>query len=160
MSGNAVKRDAVTRLLLGKIADGTLRPGAPVPSGAALARETGYAPVTCLAALPARAVPGRRRPRRPGGRPRGGRPCRARPAAAARERQHRPRRRDGHLARRHDDRRPAARLAGLTTGPGPGTREPPSPARVFSSCETRMPQQSRQTGNPLCCEIAMVVLPA
>ncbi len=51
MSGNAVKRDAVTRLLLGKIADGTLRPGAPVPSGAALARETGYAPVTCLAAL-------------------------------------------------------------------------------------------------------------
>jgi hypothetical protein len=51
MSGNATKRDAVTRLLLGKIADGTLRPGAPVPSGAALARETGYASVTCLAAL-------------------------------------------------------------------------------------------------------------
>jgi hypothetical protein len=51
MSGNAVKRDAVTRLLLGKIADGTLRPGAPVPSGAALAREAGCAPVTCLAAL-------------------------------------------------------------------------------------------------------------
>ena len=51
MSGNAAKRDAVTRLLLGKIADGTLRPGAPVPSGAALAREAGYAPVTCLAAL-------------------------------------------------------------------------------------------------------------
>jgi Helix-turn-helix domain len=51
MSGNAAKRDAVTRLLLGKIADGTLRPGAPVPSGAALAREAGCAPVTCLAAL-------------------------------------------------------------------------------------------------------------
>ncbi len=51
MSGSAAKRDAVTRLLLGKIADGTLRPGAQVPSGAALARETGYAPVTCLAGL-------------------------------------------------------------------------------------------------------------
>ena len=51
MSGNAAKRDAVTRLLLGKIADGTLRPGAPAPSGAALARETGYASVTCLTAL-------------------------------------------------------------------------------------------------------------
>ena len=41
----------MTRLLLGKIADGTLRPGAPVPSGAALAREAGCAQVTCLAAL-------------------------------------------------------------------------------------------------------------
>jgi hypothetical protein len=49
MSG--AKRDAVTRLMLGKIADGTLRPGAPVPSGAVLAREAGCAPVTCLAAL-------------------------------------------------------------------------------------------------------------
>jgi len=45
------KRDAVTRLLLGKIADGTLRPGAPVPSGAALAREAGCHTATCLAAL-------------------------------------------------------------------------------------------------------------
>ena len=47
----APTRDAVTRLVLGKIADGTLKPGAPVPSGAALARESGCASVTCLAAL-------------------------------------------------------------------------------------------------------------
>ena len=46
-----LKRDAAARLVRGKIADGTLRPGAPVPSAAALAREAGYAPVTCLAAL-------------------------------------------------------------------------------------------------------------
>ena len=49
MSG--AKRDAVTRLLLGKIADGTLRPGAPVPSGAELAREAGCHTVTSRAAL-------------------------------------------------------------------------------------------------------------
>jgi transcriptional regulator with XRE-family HTH domain len=33
------------------IADGTLMPGAPVPSGAALARKTGYSVGTCRAAL-------------------------------------------------------------------------------------------------------------
>lgn len=44
-------RDAVTRLVRDKIADGTLKPGAPVPSGAALAREAGCHPLTCRAAL-------------------------------------------------------------------------------------------------------------
>jgi len=33
------------------IADGTLKPGAPAPSGAALARVTGYSTLTCRAAL-------------------------------------------------------------------------------------------------------------
>jgi hypothetical protein len=33
------------------IADGTLLPGAPAPSGAALARKTGYSVLTCRAAL-------------------------------------------------------------------------------------------------------------
>ena len=49
--GASLKQDAVTRLLRDKIADGTLKPGAPVPSGAALAREAGCHPVTCRTAL-------------------------------------------------------------------------------------------------------------
>src|SRR5262252_7504967 len=34
-----------------QIADGTLRPGQPAPSGAALSRATGYATLTCRRAL-------------------------------------------------------------------------------------------------------------
>jgi len=34
-----------------QIADGTLRPGQPAPSGAALSRITGYSPLTCRRAL-------------------------------------------------------------------------------------------------------------
>jgi len=48
---SGTKRDAVTRLLLGKIADGTLKRGAPVLSGAELAREAGCHTVTSRAAL-------------------------------------------------------------------------------------------------------------
>jgi len=44
-------RDAVTALVRGMIADGTLKPGAPVPSGAELAREAGCHTVTSRAAL-------------------------------------------------------------------------------------------------------------
>jgi len=44
-------RYTVARLVRGMIADGTLKPGAPVPSGAALARQVGCHPVTCRAAL-------------------------------------------------------------------------------------------------------------
>jgi DNA-binding transcriptional regulator YhcF (GntR family) len=46
-----LKRDAAARLVREKIADGTLKPGDPVPSGAALARETGSCALTCRAAL-------------------------------------------------------------------------------------------------------------
>jgi DNA-binding GntR family transcriptional regulator len=49
----SLKQDAVARLVRDKIADGTLKPGAPVPSGAALAREAGCHQVTCRAALAA-----------------------------------------------------------------------------------------------------------
>jgi DNA-binding XRE family transcriptional regulator len=40
------------------IADGTLKPGGPAPSAAALARETGYSTLTCRAALRALARDG------------------------------------------------------------------------------------------------------
>jgi DNA-binding transcriptional regulator YhcF (GntR family) len=46
-----LKRDAAAALVRGMIADGTLKPGDPVPSGAALARETGSCALTCRAAL-------------------------------------------------------------------------------------------------------------
>jgi DNA-binding transcriptional regulator YhcF (GntR family) len=46
-----LKRDAVARLVRGKIADGTLKPGGAVPSAAALARESGCHEVTCRTAL-------------------------------------------------------------------------------------------------------------
>jgi DNA-binding transcriptional regulator YhcF (GntR family) len=51
MTGDSPARDAVTRLVKGMIADGTLKPGAPMLSGAALAREAGCHLVTCQAAL-------------------------------------------------------------------------------------------------------------
>jgi DNA-binding transcriptional regulator YhcF (GntR family) len=46
-----IKRDAAAALIRSMIADGTLKPGDPVPSGAALARETGSCALTCRAAL-------------------------------------------------------------------------------------------------------------
>lgn len=45
------KWPAAAALVRKKIADGTLRPGDPVPSGAALARETGLCALTCRRAL-------------------------------------------------------------------------------------------------------------
>jgi DNA-binding transcriptional regulator YhcF (GntR family) len=41
----------VAALVRGQIADGTLRPGEPAPSGAALSRVTGYSTLTCRKAL-------------------------------------------------------------------------------------------------------------
>jgi DNA-binding transcriptional regulator YhcF (GntR family) len=41
----------VAARIRGQIADGTLRPGAPVPSGAALSRATGFSTLTCRKAL-------------------------------------------------------------------------------------------------------------
>jgi transcriptional regulator with XRE-family HTH domain len=46
-----LKRDAVAGMVRDMIADGTLSPGASVPSGAALARKTGYCTLTCRGAL-------------------------------------------------------------------------------------------------------------
>jgi hypothetical protein len=46
-----LKRDAAADLVRGMIADGMLNPGAPVPSGAALARKTGFCALTCRQAL-------------------------------------------------------------------------------------------------------------
>lgn len=47
----AVKREAAAVIVRGMIADGTLVPGAPAPSGAALARKTGFSALTCRQAL-------------------------------------------------------------------------------------------------------------
>jgi len=47
----AVKREAAAGMVRGMIADGTLVPGAPAPSGAALARKTGFGTLTCRRAL-------------------------------------------------------------------------------------------------------------
>jgi transcriptional regulator with XRE-family HTH domain len=47
----AFKRDAVAALVRDMIADGTLVPGGAAPSGAELARKTGYQVVTCRAGL-------------------------------------------------------------------------------------------------------------
>jgi GntR family transcriptional regulator/MocR family aminotransferase len=41
----------VAAAVRGQIADGTLRPGQPAPSGAALSRVTGYSTLTCRRAL-------------------------------------------------------------------------------------------------------------
>ncbi|HET6187116.1 MAG TPA: GntR family transcriptional regulator [Trebonia sp.] len=46
-----LKRETAASLVRDMIADGTLKPGAPVPSSAALARETGFAALTCRQAL-------------------------------------------------------------------------------------------------------------
>lgn len=47
----AGKRHQVTGLVRDMIADGVLKPGAPVPSGASLARRTGFSVLTCRNAL-------------------------------------------------------------------------------------------------------------
>ena len=47
----APKREAVTALIRGLIADGTLKPGDPAPAAAALARESGCHVVTAGSAL-------------------------------------------------------------------------------------------------------------
>jgi transcriptional regulator with XRE-family HTH domain len=47
----ALKRETAAGLVRDMIADGTLRPGAPAPSGAALARQTGFSTLTCRQAL-------------------------------------------------------------------------------------------------------------
>jgi DNA-binding XRE family transcriptional regulator len=47
----ALKREAAAGTVRDMIADGTLKPGAPAPSGAALAGKTGYSPITCRGAL-------------------------------------------------------------------------------------------------------------
>jgi DNA-binding XRE family transcriptional regulator len=49
--GAPLKRETVAEIVRGMITDGTLKPGAPAPSGAALARVTGYSTLTCRAAL-------------------------------------------------------------------------------------------------------------
>jgi transcriptional regulator with XRE-family HTH domain len=46
-----LKRDVAAGIVRDMIADGTLGPGAPVPSSAALARETGFAARTCQIAI-------------------------------------------------------------------------------------------------------------
>ena len=51
--GAPAKREEVAALVRAMIADGTLLPGAPAPSGAELARKTGYHVTTCRAALAA-----------------------------------------------------------------------------------------------------------
>jgi hypothetical protein len=48
---DTLKRDVVAGLVRDMIADGTLRPGAPVPRAAELARKTGYATSTCAGGL-------------------------------------------------------------------------------------------------------------
>jgi hypothetical protein len=45
------KRETAAGIVRDMIADGTLKPGGPAPSGAALARKTGYSVLTCRAAL-------------------------------------------------------------------------------------------------------------
>jgi transcriptional regulator with XRE-family HTH domain len=46
-----LKYRRVVALVRGRIADGSLRPGQPAPSGAELARTTGYSTLTCRKAL-------------------------------------------------------------------------------------------------------------
>jgi transcriptional regulator with XRE-family HTH domain len=47
----ALKRETAAGIVRDMIADGTLNPGAPAPSGAALARKTGFSTLTCRQAL-------------------------------------------------------------------------------------------------------------
>ena len=49
--GVPLKREIAAGLIRDMIADGTLLPGAPVPSAAELTRKTGYSPLTCRAAF-------------------------------------------------------------------------------------------------------------
>jgi transcriptional regulator with XRE-family HTH domain/DNA-binding transcriptional regulator YhcF (GntR family) len=49
--GAPLKREIAAGLVRDMIADGTLNPGAPAPSGAALARKTGFCTLTCRQAL-------------------------------------------------------------------------------------------------------------
>ena len=49
--GAPLKRMTAAGLVRDMIADGTLKPGAPAPSAAALARKTGYSALTCRTAL-------------------------------------------------------------------------------------------------------------
>ena len=63
-----------------QIADGTLRPGQPAPSGAALSRVTGYSTLTCRKALRVLIADGALVP----GPSRNARPRVAGPAAASR----------------------------------------------------------------------------
>jgi DNA-binding transcriptional regulator YhcF (GntR family)/transcriptional regulator with XRE-family HTH domain len=52
VDGNRLPKYArVAAAVRGQIADGTLRPGQPAPSGAALSRITGYSTLTCRRAL-------------------------------------------------------------------------------------------------------------
>jgi DNA-binding transcriptional regulator YhcF (GntR family) len=51
LAGTLPKYKRVAAVIRGQIADGTLPPGAPAPSGAALARATGYSSLTCRRAL-------------------------------------------------------------------------------------------------------------
>ena len=46
-----LKREAAAELVRDMIAERTLNPGAPAPSGAALARKTGFCTLTCRKAL-------------------------------------------------------------------------------------------------------------
>ena len=49
--GAPTKRETAAGIVRDMIADGTLLPGAPAPSGAELARKTGFGMLTCRAAL-------------------------------------------------------------------------------------------------------------
>lgn len=49
--GDLPKYLRVAARIRGQVADGTLRPGEPVPSGAALSRATGFSTLTCRKAL-------------------------------------------------------------------------------------------------------------
>jgi hypothetical protein len=51
MSAPPPKYARVAAIIRAQIADGTLKPGSPAPSGAALARATGFAQLTCRKAL-------------------------------------------------------------------------------------------------------------
>ena len=51
MTAPVKKRDQAAALVRARIADGTLKPGMTAPSGEQLARETGFAVMTCRAAL-------------------------------------------------------------------------------------------------------------
>jgi hypothetical protein len=72
-------------IVLAQIADGTLKPGQPAPSGDALARLTGFSTLTCRKALRILVAEGTLTPGpSPGARPRVAVPAGPRPADAAR----------------------------------------------------------------------------
>ena len=124
----------VAAAVRGQIADGTLRPGQPAPSGAALSRLTGFSTLTCRRALRALVadgvlVPGPSRNARPrvagGAAPRAERDL----AAAAR-------------ALSAGPRRPAARRRADPAGARPGS--PASPSPRSGHAETGRLWQSRR----------------